>query len=72
VERTIDGQVMDRDELEAWMRALNGVRLALGTRLDVSEDDEATFDPEAPDAHDRLVYLVLTDILGATIAVLSG
>ena len=72
VERTIDGQVMDRDELEAWMRALNGVRLAIGTRLDVSEEDSPQIDPDAPDAHDRLVYLVLTDILGATIAVLSA
>ncbi len=32
VERTIDGQIVDRGELEAWMRAVNGVRLALGTR----------------------------------------
>ena len=38
VERTIDGQVIDRSEAEAWMRAVNGVRLALGTRLDVGEE----------------------------------
>jgi hypothetical protein len=76
VERTIDGQVLDRDELDAWMRAINGVRLALGTRLDVSESDTSEqrweIDPDAPDAHDRLVYEVLTVILGSIIAARSA
>jgi Domain of unknown function (DUF2017) len=76
VERTIDGQVVDRDELDAWMRAINSVRLALGTRLDVSEGDLSgdrwEIDPDDPDAHDRLVYEVLTVILGSIIAALSA
>ena len=67
VERTVDGQVIDRDELDGWMRAINGVRLALGTRLDVSED-MGDIDPDHPDAHDRLVYEVLTIILGNLVA----
>ena len=76
VERTIDGQVVDRDELDAWMRAINGVRLALGTRLDVSESDtgEVPFeiDPDDPNAHDRQVYDLLTVILGSIIAARSA
>ena len=71
VERTIDGQIVDRDELDAWMRAINSVRLALGTRLDVSED-MGEIDPDDPDAHDRLVYEVLTVILGSIIAAMSA
>jgi len=70
VERTIDGQVIDRDELDAWMRALNGVRLALGTRLDVSED-MGPIDPDDPNAHDWAVYEILTALLGSLIAVAS-
>jgi hypothetical protein len=71
VERTVDGEVLDRDELEAWMRALNGVRLAIGTRLDVSEEEVDDIDLDAPDAHDRLVYYFLTAILGAALSVIG-
>jgi len=46
-----DAPSIDDDELAAWMQLLNGLRLLLGTRLDVSEEDE--FDPEAPDAPSR-------------------
>jgi hypothetical protein len=67
VERTIDGQVIDGTELESWMRAVNGVRLALGTRLDVSEElDE--IDPDDPNAQDWLVYEVLTVVLSSLVS----
>ena len=68
MERTIDGQVIDREELDAWMRAVNGVRLALGTRLDVSEE-MGPVDLDDPNAHDWLVYEILTALLGSLIAV---
>ena len=42
---------LDSDQLAAWMQILNGLRLLLGTRLDISEEDE--FDPEAEDAPTR-------------------
>ena len=71
VERTIDGQVIDRAEAEAWMRAVNGVRLALGTRLDVSEEPPEALDPDDPDLHDRIAYEVLNMILGAFIQALA-
>jgi hypothetical protein len=70
VERTIGGETVDRDELEAWMRALNSVRLALGTKLDVSEDS-LEIDPDDPGAHDMAVYQVLTIMLGAVVQALS-
>ena len=40
VERTIDAtDELTEDELLAWLRSLNDVRLVLGTILDVSEED---------------------------------
>jgi hypothetical protein len=51
-EATVDATRLDEDEALAWMRAINDVRLLLGTRLDVSEDpgkrDVDADDPRAP------------------------
>ncbi len=50
VAATADGAELDGDELSAWMRAVNDLRLVLGTRLDVSEDDDPTdIDPTDPE-----------------------
>ena len=72
VERTIDGEVIDRAEADAWMRAINGVRLALGTRLDVSEEPPEALDADDPDLRDRIAYEVLNMLLGAFIHALSA
>ncbi|MDL4775672.1 MULTISPECIES: DUF2017 domain-containing protein [Thermomonosporaceae] len=43
--------VLDKDEAQAWLRALNDVRLALGTRLDISEEwyeEAGRLDPHDP------------------------
>jgi hypothetical protein len=51
-EATVDATRLDEDEALAWMRAINDVRLLLGTRLDVSEDPGKRHvdadDPRAP------------------------
>lgn len=60
--------VLDSEEAETWLRALNDARLALGTRLDVSENAHEEFDRMAPDdsrypgyaAYDWLSFLVET------------
>ncbi len=52
---------IDEEELAAWMQVLNGLRLLLGTRLDVSEEDG--FDPEAPDAPSRALLAWLGFVL---------
>jgi hypothetical protein len=70
VERTLDGQTVDRGELEGWMRALNGVRLAIGTKLDVGEEEAVEIDPDDPNAHLMFVYQVLTVLLGAVVQAL--
>lgn len=38
MESTLDAEMLDDDEINAWLRALNDLRLVLGTRLDVGED----------------------------------
>jgi Domain of unknown function (DUF2017) len=45
------------EELDAWLRALTDLRLAIGTRLDVTEDTYAReIDPRDPDAYELSVF----------------
>jgi Domain of unknown function (DUF2017) len=58
---TADRDRLDAEELDGWLTALNDLRLVLGTRLDVTEDQFADgFDPLAPNAHGLAVYAFLT------------
>jgi len=68
---TAEAEVLTDAELSAWLSAIGAMRLVLGTRLDVSED-MGEIDPDDPNAHDRLVYEVLTVILGSIIAAMSA
>jgi hypothetical protein len=67
LESTLDasrtGREVTGDELSAWMRALNDLRLVLGTRLDVTEDDDNRVDPDDPDAPVWAVYHYLAMLL---------
>lgn len=48
---------LTEEELDAWLRALNDLRLVLGTRLDVGEDALADgLDPDDPDAPMLALY----------------
>jgi Domain of unknown function (DUF2017) len=38
LEETVDAERLDDEQMDAWLHALNDLRLVLGTRLDVSED----------------------------------
>jgi hypothetical protein len=54
---------LDAEELDRWLAALNDLRLVLGTRLDVTEDQFADgFDPSAPHAYELAVYAFLTGL----------
>lgn len=60
LEGTIDAERLDEDQMQAWLTALNDLRLVLGTKLDVSEE----LDPEAmpdddPEAHGHALYYYL-------------
>ena len=72
VEDTIALPALDEDQLGAWMRVFNDLRLVLGTRLDVSEDDIEPIDPDDPDAPARAAYDYLGWLLEATVVALTG
>ena len=73
LEETADAERLDEDQLLSWMRALNEVRLVLGTRLDITEEgDERPVDPRDPRAGAFAVYDYLTYLQGEIIEALSG
>jgi MoxR-like ATPase len=56
LEATVDNAGLSPEEADAWLRALNDVRLVLGTELDVTEDLD--WEAVGPD-HPRLAELSL-------------
>jgi hypothetical protein len=61
LERTADNELLSAEEADAWLRALNDLRLVLGTRLDVTEDyDWDALDASAPRAPELALYAYLS------------
>ncbi|HKO74522.1 MAG TPA: DUF2017 family protein [Gaiellaceae bacterium] len=61
LQETAGCERLDAGDLDRWLAALNDLRLVLGTRLDVTEDQFADgFDPSAPHAYELAVYAFLT------------
>jgi hypothetical protein len=61
VRDTLGKEALGPDEAETWLRALNDLRLVLGTRLDVTEDlDYENLDLNEPRGRDLAVYGYLT------------
>jgi hypothetical protein len=59
------------DQASAWLAVLNDARLALGTRLEVTEDtDYADFDPDDPAAPGLAAYAWLTFLQGELVETL--
>jgi hypothetical protein len=63
---------LDPGACERWLKVLNDLRLTLGTRLEISEDDYDQFDPGAPDADQRSLYLWLTATQDALVRAVMG
>jgi hypothetical protein len=60
-----DGAVLDLADAEVgqrWIQVLNDLRLALGTRLGITEADSGELDENAADAQPRALYLWLTEV----------
>ncbi len=73
LEESADAERLDEEQLLAWMRAINEVRLVLGTRLDVTEEgDERPTDPGDPRATAFAVYDYLTWLQGTIVEALSA
>jgi hypothetical protein len=54
---TLELHTLDPDQADAWLRALNDLRLVLGTRLDVNEEiDWEAVDLQDPRGRDLAVY----------------
>lgn len=69
---TVDRDLLDAEDLEAWLTALNDLRLVLGTRLDVSEEDLVDpFDPRDPRAEELALYAYLSWLQEHVVAALS-
>ena len=61
LEETAGRDRLSAAELDAWLRALNDLRLVLGTKLDVTEETYATdVHPEDPRAHELSVFAYLS------------
>ena len=57
VEETVDAKHLTEEQLEAWLGALESLRLVLGTQLDVSEASyEQELDPDDPRAPALALY----------------
>jgi Domain of unknown function (DUF2017) len=63
---------LDRDQAAAWLRTSNDLRLALGTRLDVSEDTEPPEDLGSDEGQQLAVYYWLTGLQGSLVDALAA
>jgi hypothetical protein len=63
--------VLDEAEAAAWLGSLNDLRLALGTLLDVAEEDDPEERLDEPGGDSYNVYLWLTHLQGVLIDALD-
>jgi hypothetical protein len=68
VAATADADHLSEEQLQAWTRALNTVRLVLGTVLDIHEGDEE----RSPSSPEESLYQWLTYVQGEAIDALAG
>jgi hypothetical protein len=71
VEATIVLPTIDDEQLSTWLTTFNDLRLVLGTRLDVSEDDDPYIDPDDPNAAALVAYGYLGELLESAVMALS-
>jgi hypothetical protein len=62
---------LDPDQAGAWLRTTNDLRLALGVRLDISEDTEPPEDVADDDDQQLAVYYWLTALQGSLVDALA-
>ena len=73
VRETAGRERLTAEELDAWLRALNDLRLVLGTKLGVTEDMYgAELDPAHPQAYELSVYGYLSWLQEQLVAAAAG
>jgi hypothetical protein len=63
---------LDPDQAAAWLRSTNDLRLALGTRLDISEDTEPPEEVTGEEDQQLAVYYWLTALQGSLVDALAA
>jgi hypothetical protein len=63
---------LDREQAGAWLRSTNDLRLALGTRLDITEDTEPPDEVAGEQEQQLAVYYWLTALQGSLVDALAG
>lgn len=58
---------LDTDQAAAWLRTSNDLRLALGTRLDITEDTEPPDEVTSEEEQQLAVYYWLTGLQGSLV-----
>ncbi len=69
---TSQATVLTEDQVSAWLQSINALRLVLGTRLDVQEDDDGTIDADDPEANARALYHYLSALTDVIVTGLSA
>jgi hypothetical protein len=72
LESALADPVMDAERAGALLRSCNALRLVLGTRLDVSEDDDPGIDPDDPEAPTWALYYFLSGLVGELVDALAA
>ena len=62
IRETVARDRLSAEEAESWLTGLNALRLVLGTRLNVSEEEPLHLDPSDARAHETAVYLYLSSL----------
>ncbi|TFV52709.1 DUF2017 family protein [Blastococcus sp. TF02A_35] len=63
---------LDAEQAGAWLRTSNDLRLALGTRLDITEDSEPPEEIVDETDHQLAVYYWLTAVQGSLVDALAA
>jgi hypothetical protein len=63
---------LDAEQAAAWLRTSNDLRLALGTRLEITEDTEPPEDLTGDEAQQLAVYYWLTSLQGSLVDALAA
>lgn len=65
---TVSPVVVSALQAESWLKALNDLRLVLGTRLEISDENDFDFDSDEPGIH---LYNYLTYLQGTLLDALN-
>jgi hypothetical protein len=72
IRQTVAQDRLTAGEAEAWLTGVNALRLVLGTRLDVREEEQLSVDPSNPRAQEAAIYLYLSWLQEQLVDAMAG